>query len=82
MQRLQTNFINTRSIDVAAFIIAVSKQDCTISFAGGAIGTFSFESNSSTRDALISYETGGMVEGKLLFESRNQLFRRIRGGGK
>lgn len=80
MHRPQTKFIQTRSIDTASYIMACTGQDCTITFAGGSIASFQFESNIMTRDALVSFECGGETEGKKLLEIRNQLFRRIKGG--
>ena len=79
MTRNQINHIKTRSIDTASYIMAVSGQDCTVSFSDD-IASFCFESNLVTRDALVGFETGGEVEGKRLLEIRNQLFRRIKGG--
>lgn len=81
MTRPQTGTITTRSIDVAAFIIAATGVDCSIVFTG-TMATFSFPSDYGTRDALVAYECAGEVEGKKLLEIRNQLFRRIKGGAK
>jgi hypothetical protein len=83
MTRTQSNgTISTRSIDTAAYVMAATGQDCTLSFVSGSIATFVFQSDFATRDALVSFETGGEVEGKRLLEIRNQLFRRIKGGGR
>jgi hypothetical protein len=79
MTRPQNGTISTRSIDTAAYIIAATDQDCSVSFLSGSIASFIFSSDSSTRNALISFETGGEVEGKKLLDARNQLFRRIKG---
>jgi hypothetical protein len=73
--------ISTQVINVAAFIIAATDQDCTISFYGN-LATFTFPSNLLTRDALIGYETDMEVSGRRLLTVRDQLFRRIRGGGR
>lgn len=82
MSRPQIKFIQTRSIDTASYIMAATGQDCSITFAGGSIASFQFESNILTRDALVSFECGGEVEGKKLLENRSQLFKRIKGGAR
>jgi hypothetical protein len=79
MTRPQNGTITTRSIDTAAYIMAATGTDCSVSFISGAIASFIFSSDVATRDALISFETGGEVEGRRLLEIRNQLFRRVKG---
>ena len=79
MPRHQSTTISTRSIDVAAFVAAVTGTDPEIVFAG-TMASFAFSSTTATRDALISYECGGPCEARKLLEIRGQLFRRIKGG--
>lgn len=79
MNRPQIGTITTRSIDTASYVMAATGVDCSIIFTGS-MASFAFPSDFATRDALVSYECGGQVEGKKLLEIRNQLFRRIKGG--
>ena len=70
---------STTAINLASFIIAATDADCTISF-DGTLARFTFPSNYVTKDALEGYECGMQVEGRKLLTTRDQLFRRIRGG--
>jgi hypothetical protein len=79
MNRPQT-FITTQNLNIAAYIMAVAGDDCQISFSGNGRASFIFQSNPATRNALLNYEQGGLVEGAKLLRLRDQLFRRIRGG--
>jgi hypothetical protein len=79
VDRPQIGTITTRSIDAASYVMATTDIDCSVIFAGS-LASFSFPSDFATRDALVSYECGGQVEGKQLLAIRNQLFRRIKGG--
>lgn len=80
MTRHQINTtLSTRSIDVAAFVAAVTGTDPEIVFAG-TMASFAFPSTAETRDTLIAYECGGLCEARKLLEIRGQLFRRIKGG--
>ncbi len=81
MARNQMNTISTRSIDSAAYVKTKTGRDCSIRF-DGPLATFVFSSDFETRDALVSFECGGEVEGKKLLEIRSQLFRRIKGGAR
>lgn len=77
--RVQSITLTTRSIDTAAFVQAVTGQEPSLIYTGS-MCSFIFVSNILTRDALISFETGGETEGRLLLDIRGRLFQRLRGG--
>jgi hypothetical protein len=70
----------TKSIEQAAAIMAVSKIDPRISFNESGLATFSFPQLPAVIEVVMQYETGFMVDARTVLNTRNQLFKRVRGG--
>ncbi len=76
---MRPSTIETQNIDLAATIQAVTGTEPTIT-QGGPLATFTFPAAQIVKDVLVGYETGLQIEARRLLATRNQLFRRLRGG--
>lgn len=70
----------TRNIEQASAIKAITRIDPEISFDESAIAMFSFPETSEVVDVVLRYEAGIMANARTLLNTRNQLFRRVKGG--
>ncbi|ABK98985.1 hypothetical protein Ppro_1368 [Pelobacter propionicus DSM 2379] len=70
----------TRNIEQASAIKTIARIDPEISFDESAIATFTFPETSEVIDVVLRYEAGIMANARTLLNTRNQLFRRVKGG--
>ncbi|MBL0320635.1 MAG: hypothetical protein IPP74_15275 [Alphaproteobacteria bacterium] len=70
--------LRIQELNKAAFIWAITKEEPALEF-DGHMASFGFSKVADASAALISYETGAVVEAKVFSRMRDSLFRRIRG---
>ena len=70
----------TKNIDLASTIKAVTGIDPDICFNGSGIATLEFPMTNAVAHVVMSYESGIHVEARTLLAVRNQLYKRVRGG--
>lgn len=75
---MQPSTIETKNLDVASAVQAVTGTEPTIAH-GGTLATFTFPATQAVKDVIVGYETGLRVEARRLLTVRNHLFRRLKG---
>jgi hypothetical protein len=72
----------TKNIDIAATIQAVTRITPEISYEHDGLALFTFPSTEGVISAFMGYESSLEVDARTLLTTRNQLFKRIRGGAR
>lgn len=70
-----------QSLNQAAFVWAVTKEEPSVQF-NGHMASFGFDNSAAANAALLAFETGAVVEAKTFSRLRDSLFRRIKGGSQ
>jgi len=72
----------TKNIEQASTIQAATKIAPAIFFDNTGLGTFSFPASPAVTAVVLAYESGILVDARTLLTTRNQLFKRIKGGAR
>jgi hypothetical protein len=72
----------TKNIEQAAAIKTQVKIDPAISFDETGLATFTFPQTPEVVAVVMAYDTGILVDARTVLNTRNQLFRRIKGGSR
>lgn len=75
-----TRTYQTKHIEQAAAITTITKIDPQISFDESRLATFTFPENPEVTAVVMNYESGIQADAKTVLNTRNQLFKRVRGG--
>ncbi len=74
---------STKSIEIGSTIKTITGSDPDIIFDGQGIATLEFPMTTEVAEIVIAFESGRLrVEPRTLLAVRNQLYRRVRGGGR
>jgi hypothetical protein len=69
----------TKNIEQASTIKTIAKADPDISFDESGLATFTFPETPEVTAVVMRYESGVQADAKTLLNTRNQLFRRVKG---
>lgn len=72
----------TKNIELSATIKTITGIDPEISFNDNWLATFIFPITPEVSTVVIQYESGIQADARKLLSNRNQLFKRVRGGGR
>ena len=70
----------TKNIEQAATIQTATGIEPDLSFDGSGLATFSFPPAPEVSQIVMNYESGISVDARTLLNTRNQLFKRVKGG--
>lgn len=76
---MDTRTYKTKNIEQAATIKTDAKVDPAISFDESGLATFTFPQTPEVVAVVLNYDTGVLVDARTVLNTRNQLFRRVKG---
>lgn len=77
-----TRTYQTKNLELASAIKTLTGLDPDISFDGQGIATLQFPMTQAVADVVMRFESGILIDARTLLATRNQLYRRVRGGGR
>ena len=72
----------TKNLELGSTIKVVAAIDPVFNFDDLGIATLEFPMSQAVADVVMRFESGILVDARTLLTVRNQLYRRVRGGGR
>lgn len=72
----------TKNLEIGSTIKTITGLDPDISFDGQGMATLQYPMTQAVSDVVMRFESGIQVDARTVLTVRNQIYKRVRGGGR